>query len=131
MNRVDLVGRLTKDPELRYIPGSGTPVATFTIAINRDFVKKDGTRDADFIPVEIIGKRAEAVANWLVKGRLAAITGQIRVDNYQTKEGERRTFTKVAAEQVEFLERDKNKNQPSGNEPPKDYSAVNDPEIPF
>lgn len=69
MNSVSLVGRLTKDPELRYIPGTGTAVATFTIAINRDYTKKDGTREVDFIPVEVIGKAAEFCANYITKGR--------------------------------------------------------------
>ena len=80
MNSVSLVGRLTKDPELRYIPGTGTAVATFTIAINRDYTKKDGTREVDFIPVEVIGKAAEFCANYITKGRLIAIQGSIRVD---------------------------------------------------
>ena len=56
MNHVVLIGRLTKDPELRYIPGTGTPVATFTLAIDREYTKKDGTKETDFIPIEVIGK---------------------------------------------------------------------------
>ena len=59
MNHVVLIGRLTKDPELRYIPGTGTPVATFTLAIDREYTKKDGTKETDFIPIEVIGKSAE------------------------------------------------------------------------
>ncbi len=86
MNSVVLVGRLTKDPELRYIPNSGTPVATFTIAIDRDYKKKDGTKETDFIPIEIIGKAAEFCANHITKGRLVAIQGNLRVDRYQTQD---------------------------------------------
>ena len=63
MNNVVIVGRLTKDPELRYIPGSGTPVATFTLAIDRDYKNRDGSTTTDFIPVEIMGKPAEFCAN--------------------------------------------------------------------
>lgn len=69
MNNVVLVGRLTKDPELRYIPEYGTPVTTFTLAIDRDYVKKNSTKEADFIPVEVIGGSAELCANYLTKGR--------------------------------------------------------------
>ena len=68
MNNVVLVGRLTKDPELRYIPGSGTPVATFTLAIDRDYKNRDGSTTTDFIPVEIMDKPAEFCANDVTKG---------------------------------------------------------------
>lgn len=104
MNSVVLVGRLTKDPELRYIPNSGTPVATFTIAIDRDYKKKDGTKETDFIPIEIIGKAAEFCANYITKGRLVAIQGNLRVDRYQTQDGENRTFTKVSGRSVQALD---------------------------
>ena len=87
MNSVSLVGRLTKDPELRYIPGTGTAVATFTIAIDRDYKKKDGTKETDFIPIEVIGKAAEFCANYITKGRLVAIQGRIKVDRYKTQAG--------------------------------------------
>ncbi|EQG79461.1 single-stranded DNA-binding family protein [Clostridioides difficile DA00183] len=94
MNQVVLVGRLTRDPELRYIPGTGTPVASFTIAIDRDYVKKDGSKETDFIPVEVMGKSAEFCANYITKGRLVALQGSIRVDNYQTQSGERELLQK-------------------------------------
>ena len=105
MNQVVLVGRLTRDPELRYIPGTGTPVASFTIAIDRDYVKKDGSKETDFIPVEVMGKSAEFCANYITKGRLVALQGSIRVDNYQTQSGEKRTFTKVSTRSVQALDR--------------------------
>lgn len=111
MNNLILVGRLTKDVELKYIPGSGTAVASFTIAVDRDYKKKDGSRETDFIPVEVMGKPAEFCANYLGKGRLVAINGSMRVDNYQTQEGERRTFTKCAAKNVQALDKGKNDNQ--------------------
>lgn len=93
MNNVVLVGRLTKDPELKYLT-SGTPVATFTLAINRDYKNKDGSTPVDFIPVEIMGKPAEFVANYITKGRLVAIQGSIRVDRYDTPSGEKKNFHK-------------------------------------
>lgn len=139
MNNAVLVGRLTKDPELRYIPGSGTAVATFTLAVNRDFTKKDGTREADFIPIEVMGKAAEFCANYLTKGRLVACNGQIRVENYQTQTGEWKNFTKVRCLKVDALESKKSVESagaPSGAggpafEPEGGYPAVDDDDIPF
>ena len=75
MNHVVLVGRLTKDPELRYIAGSGTPVANFTLAVDRELLKKDGTKETDFIPYEVMGKSADFCANYIAKGRLVAVQG--------------------------------------------------------
>ena len=105
MNNIILTGRLTKDVEMRYIPVTGTPVATFTLAVDRDFVKKDGTRDTDFIPVETIGKTAEFCKNYLSKSRLVAVQGSIRVDRYQDKNTQEfRVFTKVSARSVQALD---------------------------
>ncbi|GAA0233239.1 single-stranded DNA-binding protein [Metaclostridioides mangenotii] len=145
MNNVTLVGRLTRDPELRYIPGTGTPVATFTIAIDRDFVKKDGSRDTDFIPIEVMGKAAEFCANYITKGRLVSLQGSIRVDNYQNQSGEKRTFTKVSTRSVQALDSNKNKSEnsfgddsqkfepsfePQGLDP-QGFQAIDDDDIPF
>lgn len=126
MNQVVLIGRTTRDAELRYIPGSGTPVATFTVAIDRDYIKKDGTKDTDFIPVEAMGKIAEFVASYVTKGRLVAVQGSMRVDKYM-KDDENRTFTKVSAQRVRVL--DSNKNKPV--EPPEKFESIDDDEIPF
>lgn len=138
MNSVSLVGRLTKDPELRYIPGTGTAVATFTIAINRDYTKKDGTREVDFIPVEVIGKAAEFCANYIKKGRLIAIQGSIRVDRYQTQSGENRTFTKVSSGNVQALDYKSNNQgninqtfEPTEGLDPNGFQAIDDDDIPF
>lgn len=137
MNQAVLIGRLTKDPELRYIPGTGTPVATFTLAVNRDFTKKDGTREADFVPIEVMGKPAEFCANYLRKGRLVACNGQIRVDNYKDKNGDWKNFTKVRCLKVDALESKKaveSSGAPSEGlafEPEDGYPAVDDDDIPF
>ena len=136
MNSVSLVGRLTKDPELRYIPNSGTPVATFTMAIDRDYKKKDGTKETDFIPIEVIGKAAEFCANYITKGRLVAIQGNLRVDRYQTQDGENRTFTKVSGRSVQALDYPKDNQQGTNNitNPgldPNGFQAIDDDDIPF
>ena len=116
MNNIILTGRLTKDVEMRYIPVTGTPVATFTLAVDRDFVKKDGTRDTDFIPVEVIGKVAEFCKNYLSKGRLVAVQGSIRVDRYQDKNTQEfRVFTKVSARSIQALDKKPSTNNTSNN----------------
>lgn len=150
MNNVVLVGRLTRDPELRYIPGSGTPVATFAIAIDRDYTKKDGTRDTDFIPVEVMGKAAEFCSNYITKGRLVAVQGSIRVDRYE-QNGEKKTYTKVSCRNVQALEsrakaeensdfrqsfepaggQNKNSFEPAGKVNPEDFAAIDDGDVPF
>ena len=136
MNNVVLVGRLTKDPELRYIPNSGTPVATFTVAVDRDYKKKDGTKETDFIPIEIIGKAAEFCTNYITKGRLVAIQGSIKVDRYQTQDGENKTFTKVSGRSVQALDYPKDNQQGTNNitNPgldPNGFQAIDDDDIPF
>ncbi|WP_336770059.1 single-stranded DNA-binding protein [Bacillus bombysepticus] len=122
MNRVILVGRLTKDPDLRYTP-NGVPVATFTLAVNRSFANQQGEREADFLNCVIWRKQAENVANYLKKGSLAGVDGKLQTRNYEGQDGKRVYVTEVLAESVQFLEpkRDGNSNytqqdrqQPSG-----------------
>lgn len=136
MNQSILIGRLTKEPELRYIPGSGTPVANFTLAVDRDYTKNDGSKDTDFIPVEVVGKGAEFVANYIGKGRLVALHGSIRVENYQTQNGEKRTFTKINTRAVQALDyKKKDDNKDSGFNPEEsfdpNFEPINDDDIPF
>ncbi|WP_101772353.1 single-stranded DNA-binding protein [Peptostreptococcus faecalis] len=134
MNNVVLVGRLTRDPELKYIPGSGTPVASFTIAIDRDYKNKDGSTTTDFIPVEIMGKSAEFAANYISKGTLVGVQGSIRVDKYETPNGEKRSFTKVAGMYVQKLEKRGDNEGSNGGSTGSDqaqYSAVEDDDVPF
>lgn len=103
MNRVVLVGRLTKDPELRYTP-SGVAVATFTLAVNRQFSNQSGEREADFINCVVWRKPAENVANFLKKGSLAGVDGRIQTRNYEGQDGKRVYVTEIVAESVQFLE---------------------------
>ncbi|MDR7000018.1 single-stranded DNA-binding protein [Neobacillus niacini] len=103
MNRVVLVGRLTKDPELRYTP-SGVAVATFTLAVNRQFSNQQGEREADFINCVVWRKPAENVANFLKKGSLAGVDGRVQTRNYEGQDGKRVYVTEVVAESVQFLE---------------------------
>jgi len=114
MNRVVLVGRLTKDPELRYTP-NGVPVATFTLAVNRAFTNQQGEREADFINCVIWRKPAENVANFLKKGSLAGVDGRIQTRSYDGQDGKRVYVTEVLAESVQFLEPRNTSGAPSGN----------------
>ncbi|MDD2585076.1 MAG: single-stranded DNA-binding protein [Syntrophomonadaceae bacterium] len=100
LNRVILIGRLTRDPELRYTP-NGTAVAKFTLAINRKF-NRDET---DFIDIVTWRGLAENCANYLGKGRLAAVEGRLQIRNYETQEGQKRRATEVIADDVRFLDK--------------------------
>ncbi|WP_100486590.1 single-stranded DNA-binding protein [Sporolactobacillus pectinivorans] len=103
INRVVLVGRLTKNPELRYTP-NGVAVASFTIAVNRPFSNQQGDRETDFIPVVVWRRQAENAANFLTKGSLTGVDGRIQTRNYENNEGRRVYVTEVIADSVQFLE---------------------------
>lgn len=103
INRVVLVGRLTKDPELRYTP-NGVAVATFTLAVNRTFVSQSGEREADFINCVVWRKQAENTANYLRKGSLTGVEGRLQTRSYENQEGKRVYVTEVVADSVQFLE---------------------------
>ncbi|EJE2803370.1 single-stranded DNA-binding protein [Listeria monocytogenes] len=103
MNRVVLVGRLTKDPELRYTP-AGVAVTTFTLAANRAFTNQNGEREADFIQCVVWRKPAENVANFLKKGSMAGVDGRVQTRNYEGNDGKRVYVTEIVAESVQFLE---------------------------
>lgn len=103
MNKVTLIGRLTKDPELKYTPGAGTAVTTFSIAVDRRF-NKDGQKEADFIPIVVWGKQAETTAQYVTKGKLIGVAGRIQARSYDAKDGSKRYVTEVIAEEVQFLE---------------------------
>lgn len=131
MNKSILVGRLTKDPELRFTP-EGKAVANFTLAVNRPFKNKNGENEADFINVVVWNKQAENTANYLSKGSLAGIDGRIQTRNYENQEGKRVYVTEVLAESVQFLEPKKQGNQqeekPSN---PFPDAQVSDDDLPF
>lgn len=112
LNRVILIGRLTRDPELRYTP-TGVAVTQFTVAVDRPFSNNQNEREADFIPVVTWRQLAETCANYLRKGRLVAVEGRIQVRNYENNEGKRVYVTEVIADNVRFLESAKS-NENSG-----------------
>ena len=104
INKVILVGRLTKDPEIRYT-AQNVPVVSFTIAVSRPFVNQtSGEREADFIPVVLWRKQAETVKKYLTKGSLAGVEGRIQTRTYEGVDGQKRYVTEVLADNVYFLE---------------------------
>ena len=102
LNKVVLIGRLTKDPDLRYTQ-SGVAVATFFLAVSRSFTNSQGEREADFIPIQVWRNAAENCAKYLTKGRLVAVSGRIQTRSYE-QDGQRRYAWEVVADQVQFLE---------------------------
>ena len=141
MNNVVLVGRLTRDAELRYIAGTGTPVATFSVAVDREFSDKDGKRVTDFIDVQTWGKTAETCANYIGKGSLVCVKGSIRIDSYVGKDGTNRRAFYINADRVQFLDnRNKQTSSASANTAPTfepnfgsdfEFSAIDDQDLPF
>ena len=103
INNVTLVGRLTKDPDLKYT-GNGTAVATFTLAVNRNFTNQSGEREADFINCVIWRKPAETLANYAKKGVLIGVTGRIQTRSYDNQQGQKVYVTEVIADNFQLLE---------------------------
>jgi len=125
INRVVLVGRLTKDPELRYTP-NGVPVTRFTVAVNRTFTNQQGEREADFISCVAWRKQAENLANYMRKGSLVGIDGRIQTSSFEGQDGKRVYMTEVVADSVQFLEpRSAQGQRPYGGQP--SYGASQPP----
>ena len=144
MNNVVLIGRLTRDPELRYIPNTGTPVSTFSLAVDKQVsrekkqeMESKGQPTADFINIVVWGRQAENCANYLAKGRLTAVQGRIQSRTYDAKDGTRRYVTEVVAEKVQFLEWGDDDNRSKSSNSNDDFpdidgfEPVDDENIPF
>ena len=129
MNKIMLIGRLVKDPDLRYTQG-GTAVANFTLAVNRRFANQSGEREADFINCQAWQKTAEFIAQWFGKGQQMALEGRLQVRSYDGNDGQKRWVTEVVAEQIEFVGskgNGSNSNNASGNSGAGGYGA--EPEL--
>ena|SRR5437016_479011 len=103
-NRIILIGRLTRDPELRYVP-SGAPVANFTLAVDRPFRDQQGNRETDFIDIVAWRKLAEQVSQYMTKGRMVAVEGRLQLRSYETQDGQKRKVAEVVADGIRFLDR--------------------------
>lgn len=137
INNVVLIGRLTRDAELRYTP-SNIAVATFNLAVNRNFKNDNGDREADFINVVMWRQQAENFANWVKKGNLVGITGRIQTRSYDNQQGQRVYVTEVVAESFQILEKKDNSanNASMENQIPPNFEKTNpmdisDDDLPF
>ena len=132
MNKVVLIGRLTKDPDLNFAAGTGTAVCRFSLAVTRPF-KKDET---DFISCISFGKTGETIAQYLTKGRQVAVTGSIRTGSYDAKDGTKRYTTDIVVDSFEFIGNNNNQGGPSKNDFNQggfyeDITPVDDGDMPF
>lgn len=133
MNKVILMGRLTKDPEVRYTQ-TGKVVTQFILAVDRPFKDADGNKETDFIPVVVWGKAAELVGNSCQKGHRLLIDGRLQIRSYEAKEGGKRWVTEIIANGVEFVERKSDKGGTSGDKSEFEqfgHAVPFDEDIPF
>lgn len=136
MNKIILIGRLVRDPELRYTP-NGAAVCTFTLAVDRPYNSQSNEREADFIDIVVWNKIAENVAKYIAKGRQVGVEGRLQIRSYEANDGQRRWRTEVIANNVEFL--GSSNNQSNGGKVAKDADvsefgepvAFSDADIPF
>ena len=135
MNNVSLIGRLTREPELKYLPNGGQAVCKFSLAIDKGLSKEKkeearskGNPTADFPNITVWGKQAESCANYLAKGRLVAIQGRLQTGSYNKPDGTKVYTTDVVADRVEFLEWG-DSNNTSAND--NSFYTVLDEDIPF
>lgn len=130
LNRIVLIGRLVRDPELRYTP-AGVANCSFSLAVDRPFVNQKGERETDFIDIVVWRKLAETCASHLGKGRLVAVEGRLQIRSYDTAEGQRRKVAEVIADNVRFLDRPDKGRDPYGTSPAgtgTDFGGASDDE---
>jgi single-strand DNA-binding protein len=130
LNLIVLIGRLTRDPELRHT-GSGVAVAHFTLAVDRPYTNQQGERDTDFIDVSCWRELAETVAQHLQKGRLVAVQGSLHIRRYETPDGQQRRAAEVNASQVRFLDRPREAGAAMAAGPARDEEPGGDEDVPF
>lgn len=137
MNQVNLIGRLTKDPDINYTQGSGTAVCKFTLAVNRPRFDKNKPQESDFINCVCFGKRAEAIRKFVFKGNLFRVTGRIQINKYvDQKSQENRWSTDIFVEDFEFLPNGNSSNNNASNNSfgesfEEDMTPVDDGDMPF
>ena len=131
MNKVVLTGRLTKDAELGYIGATGTPKMSFSLAVERNYQKDKNNKKVDFINCDMIGQHTEKLAQYVTKGKAILVEGELNIDNYE-KDGERRSFTKVKVDRLEFLASNSNNENKNTTSDFGNFQEVgSDEDIPF
>ena len=128
MNKVILLGRLTRDPEERYTQTTNTLVASFTLAVNRRFVRQGEERQTDFINIVAWDKTGEFVSKYFKKGQQIAVVGRLQTRSYQDNNNQTRYVTEVIAEEVYFADSNKNENDTNANE---QFEKINAGDLPF
>lgn len=131
MNKVIISGRLTRDSELSYIASTSTPKMSFSLAVERNYQKDKNNKKVDFINMEMIGKHCENLCQYVTKGKAILVEGELNIDQYE-KDGEKRSFTKVKVDRLEFLSNaitEKKTNTDTLEF--ADFQEVNDEDIPF
>ena len=102
MNKIILTGRLTKDAELSFLPSVGIPKINFSLAVERNYQKDKNNKKVDFINCEMLGKHTENLCQYVTKGKLISVDGEVNIEPYE-KDGEKRSYTKVKVDKLEFL----------------------------
>lgn len=128
MNKTILIGRLTKNPEIRYT-SNNVPCCTFTLAVSRDFTNQNGEREADFINIQVWKNQAENCSKYLTKGSLIGLLGRIQTRSYDNEKGEKRYVTEVVADNVKFLDNKKD-GQQSGQVSATQSATESDTQVP-
>jgi single-strand DNA-binding protein len=132
MNKIILTGRTTKDAELGFIGATGTPKMTFTLAVERNYQKDKNNKKVDFINMEMLGQHTEKLCQYVTKGKAILVEGELNIDQYE-KDGEKRSFTKVKVDRIEFLSGNNNTENKSDKVLEFDnfQEVGNDEDIPF
>ena len=115
MNRIILTGRTVRDAELGFIGTTGTPKMSFSIAVDRNYQKKGAEKKTDFINCEMLGQHTEKLVQYVTKGKAILVEGELNIDNYE-KDGEKRSFTKVKIDRLEFLASNNNENKTNASD---------------
>ena len=130
MNKVILTGRACKNAELGFIGSTGTPKMAFSIAVDRNYQKKGAEKKVDFINCEMLGHHTEKLVEYVTKGKAILVEGELNIDNYE-KDGEKRSFTKVKVDRLEFLACNSNNENKSNTNEPEFQEIDGDDDIPF
>ena len=133
MNKVILSGRVTRDAELSYIPNVGVPKLSFSLAVERNYQKDKNNKKVDFINCEQLGKHVENLCQYVTKGKQILVEGELNIDNYE-KDGEKRSFTKVKVDRLEFLSGNSNantENKQNNEYKIEEFNDFDEDEVPF
>ena len=131
MNKIILTGRLTRDAELNFIGATGIPKITFSLAVERNYQKDKNNKKVDFINCEMLGQHTEKLCQYVNKGKAILIEGELNIEQYE-KNGEKRSYTKVKVDRLEFLSSNNNENKSNANTLEfTEFQEVDNDEIPF